>query len=667
MVSKKKGIDSAAQAGSNLEERRVSRQVETLRGIPPDQEVRRKKQKLGVHRVKRKEWRQSAAVDRKLESTENGVEGVKAERTQARGVSLQTWTRRTTSLEEEVCISCAQAALSANNTWSADAVASLQHLQKASEGLSVETLGVHVLYAVAARASPLGDLVREVLRTSFTIVKASGNFVRQRDLLPLHVPWSWAPFAEALWHAVDERRHRSSHWDRRRRRELHGVGCWSLLAICVLKFLYSGLGHLHELRVCREKARPAQLAAIRRIVRDARWLVERAPEDGVAQTTTQNFTQVLKHKRVGYTGEEISRPEPLSLLEIIPGLPPAGAVGIVDPLTLATGDVREAFFDPSLVLLPEAERVGVRPAREHATDEEWTKIGMELLQRGVVVEIAREDAPIVGGQPVLVGASRFEKRGTPIPPATRVLRLIVNAIPSNKQQTAIKGDIEQMPVGSEWLHIALETDEIVLWSSDDIQGCFHVFSLPPAWRKWMILSKPIPVAMPAGGAGVLTTNDKLSRGGNAPQPVGSDSSRLIWLALAVIPMGWLSAVGVIQHLHRNIISSGQRHHGGLDPDAELVRGKPFPVTLESFTRWWWNVYVDNFDIGEILGQTVAVEVIHTESLSQASFDTVAAFFSCHSWSALLSSLLHLDDVRNSRESPSLTLLADSDSRSPLRR
>ena len=203
------------------------------------------------------------------------------------------------------------------------------------------TLGVHVLHAVAARASPLGGLVREVLRTSFTMVKASGKSVRQRDLLPLPVPWSWAPFAEFLWQTVDEQRHRSSHRVRRRRRELHGVGCWSLLAICVLNFLYAGGNHLHELRVCRQKPRLAQLAALRRIVRDARWLVERAPKDGVAQTTSQNFPQVLKRKRAGYTGEAISRPQPLTLLEIIPGLPPAGAVGIVDPLTLAAGDVRE--------------------------------------------------------------------------------------------------------------------------------------------------------------------------------------------------------------------------------------------------------------------------------------------------------------------------------------
>ena len=188
-------------------------------------------------------------------------------------------------------------------------------------------------------------LVREVLRTSFTTVEASGNSVRQRDLLPLPVPCSWAPFAEFLWQAVDEQRHRSSHRERRRRRELHGVGCRSLLAICVLNFLYAGVGHLQELRVCREKPRPAQLAAIRRIVRDARWLVGRAPEDGAAQTTAQIFTQVLKHKRVGYRGEEVSRPEPLTLLEIIPGLPPAGAVVVVEPLTLATGEVSAGACD----------------------------------------------------------------------------------------------------------------------------------------------------------------------------------------------------------------------------------------------------------------------------------------------------------------------------------
>ena len=92
----------------------------------------------------------------------------------------------------------------------------------------MSTLGMHLMHAVAARASPLEDLVQEVLRTSFTLVKASGKSVQQRDLLPLPGPWNGAPFAEFLKQSVDERRHRSSH---RVRRLLHctvwGAGpCW---------------------------------------------------------------------------------------------------------------------------------------------------------------------------------------------------------------------------------------------------------------------------------------------------------------------------------------------------------------------------------------------------------------------------------------------------------
>ena len=67
----------------------MSRQVKTLKSIPPDQEGMRKNQKLGVHSVKRKKWRQSAAVERQMKITEVGVEGMESVRTQAREVSLK--------------------------------------------------------------------------------------------------------------------------------------------------------------------------------------------------------------------------------------------------------------------------------------------------------------------------------------------------------------------------------------------------------------------------------------------------------------------------------------------------------------------------------------------------------------------------------------------------
>ena len=42
-------------------------------------------------------------------------------------------------------------------------------------------------------------------------------------------------------------------------------------------------------------------------------------------------------------------------------------------------------------------------------------------------------------------------------------------------------------------------------------------------------------------------------------------------------MGWLSAVEKVQHLHRRLVTNKVLFRGGLDPSAELLRGKPFLV------------------------------------------------------------------------------------------
>ena len=135
--------------------------------------------------------------------------------------------------------------------------------------------------------------------------------------------------------------------------------------------------------------------------------------------------------------------------------------------------------------------------------------------------------------------------------------------------------------------MCLGENDMILWSSDDISGCFHVFSLPVPWRRWMILDKPM--RRPVGGS---TDSRGVGHGcgGNAPRDRPSNVRlRPVWLALAVIPMGWLSAVGVVQHLHRRMITAVVLRRRGLDPSAELVRGEPFPVRRPPFPCLWWNV------------------------------------------------------------------------------
>eukprot|EP00972_Heterocapsa_arctica_P096243 14199636-Heterocapsa_arctica.AAC.1 len=68
----------------------------------------------------------------------------------------------------------------------------------------------------------------------------------------------------------------------------------------------------------------------------------------------------------------------------------------------------------------------------------------------------------------------------------------------------------------------------MMLSGEDMQGCFHVFRLPAVWRKWFALTKPI----------------------HRPGPGGHLET--VWLTVAVVPMGWLSAVGIVQHIHRRL-------------------------------------------------------------------------------------------------------------------
>ena len=219
-----------------------------------------------------------------------------------------------------------------------------------------------------------------------------------------------------------------------------------------------------------------------RLWRQPRYFLPRAPEDGASVTPSLDYAKVLSRKRVGYGGQVAAFPEALTLLELLPGLPPGGTVGTVDPLAIAGPEVADSLWDPESMLVAPEERV-VRPALVHASDEEWDKIGAELLRRGVVVEIDPNEASVVCGSRILVGAFGVVKSGVPVPPATRVLRLIINAVPSNSLQRPILGDLEKMPVGGEWLYVCLGENDMILWSSDDISGCFHVFSLPRPMAK----------------------------------------------------------------------------------------------------------------------------------------------------------------------------------------
>ncbi|CAK0810274.1 unnamed protein product, partial [Prorocentrum cordatum] len=324
-------------------------------------------------------------------------------------------------------------------------------------------------------------------------------------------------------------------------------------------------------------------------------LVDRVDEETGTWATAPSldFAAVLGRKRLSYQGEEVSLPEALALQELLPGLPPKGEAASVDPLAIAAPEVVEALLRPERACNPDGSCVAQPSARAHASPGEWALIVRELLDRGVFEEIAFGDIAVVGGQPVLNGAFGVVKSGDPLPPATRVLRLIINMIPSNRVQRPIDGDIAMLPVGGEHHVVILGDGEVLLWSSDDIKGCFHVFRPPEVWRPWMALSAPVD-----------------------PVPLGGASGPPVWVAVAVAPMGWLSAVGIAQHLSRRIVLQGAPGHACPSESTALRRGAAYPLQLHQLPRAWWKVYVDNVDFGEIVAESEVRNFVGQVSIEQ---------------------------------------------------
>jgi hypothetical protein len=67
------------------------------------------------------------------------------------------------------------------------------------------------------------------------------------------------------------------------------------------------------------------------------------------------------------------------------------------------------------------------------------------------------------------------------------------------------------------------------------------------------------------------------------------------LALTVIAMGWVLAVEVCQHLHRNLL----RRCGELPSRVEIRRDRPFPIGASAKFLAAWKVYIDDFKHAKI--------------------------------------------------------------------
>ena len=103
---------------------------------------------------------------------------------------------------------------------------------------------------------------------------------------------------------------------------------------------------------------------------------------------------------------------------------------------------------------------------------------------------------------------------------------VVNAI-----LELLTGDMALLPLVNNWHMLMLEAGQDVLLSSEDMRCAFYLFEFPELWLPWLCFS----MAVSRRNLGIP-----------------GDPKELVYVCLTVVPMGWNSATGVIQHAHRSL-------------------------------------------------------------------------------------------------------------------
>ena len=99
----------------------------------------------------------------------------------------------------------------------------------------------------------------------------------------------------------------------------------------------------------------------------------------------------------------------------------------------------------------------------------------------------------------------------------------------------------------QWGSIILEDKEVLLVSQEEMTCAFYLFRLPAAWCKYFAVGLPITLAELQGNSRARDTSRRIAKG-NSCKGRG-------YLVLQVLPMGWKSAVGIMQAVHRMILAS----------------------------------------------------------------------------------------------------------------
>ena len=295
--------------------------------------------------------------------------------------------------------------------------------------------------------------------------------------------------------------------------------------------------------------------------------------------------KLLASKKYDYSGKPVEYMEELIFEKVKPAWPKKGEAGVNSIMNYVTGETKRLLENPAELLLPLEMMPEKSPrSKVRASDTEWYKLCAYAHSLGMMKVVDDDCVPRDrSGHLITNGAGAVKKEKIIDGKVHDCQRFISILVPTNAATTPIEGAQDTLPYIGTLSALLLEEDELLYLDSEDLQSAFNLFSVPDQWLGYFAYSKKVD-----------------------GQAFGLPAGKMVRPALSVVPMGWHSAVGVVQEAVRHLVFE----RAGVSKATSVEKGEPIPDTKSLAV-----VYVDNFDEITILKQ-VAAEFEATDEMTE---------------------------------------------------
>eukprot|EP00438_Fugacium_kawagutii_P013458 Skav231262 [mRNA] locus=scaffold2436:51122:57163:+ [translate_table: standard] len=275
--------------------------------------------------------------------------------------------------------------------------------------------------------------------------------------------------------------------------------------------------------------------------------IRRMTEGNPTLPPAEELERTLSMKGQDYEGNTWVVMEELDSEKVIPCWPQKEAAAVQPITRFLTGETKRLIEEPQATIVSFDEWPEQVPqSYVRATDSEWEKLVAEGFKRGLF-QPCPEGEVLRGpkGEKILNGAGAVPKEKD----GKMLQRFISIFCPLNAVSRKVEGEEGTLPYLGQLCLLQVPDEACLLIDSEDLQSAFNLFEMPPGWRGMFCYQKMV-------------------RG----SCLGLGHEEMTYVALRTIPMGWISAVGVVQAAIRHLAFSIAK----LPLEQELQKGVPIP-------------------------------------------------------------------------------------------